>query len=339
MSANMKDVAQRCGVSIKTVSNVINRLPNVGEKTRKAVLEAIRELNYVPNIQARSLVMKQPGAKSQLGYRIGCIFPNGTGKYDDTYFTMIFKGIEEEIANQGQQLSFLSSATELEENPLKMNWLLAPEQTDAVLSFVGPDSPLFERFSQMPFILIGGESKDCETVCIDKSGGAAELLRHLYDLGHRDIAYIGPLNDGRCRAFRFEAMQRGLSLRDDCMIESGCWGMEPGRTGAKRLLALEQRPTAVFAASDRLAFGVMHELQDAGLRIPRDISVAGYDNLPESRIVYPALTTVDINKEGTGRLAVRLLLDRIRNPQRENATHTLPTRLVIRTSTGKVVKS
>ena len=190
---------------------------------------------------------------------------------------MIFKGIEEEITRQGQQLSFLSPAAELEENPLKMNWLLAPEQTDAVISFVGPDRPLFERFSKMPFILIGGEQKDHETVCIDKSGGAAELLHHLFDLGHRDIAYIGPLSDGRCRAFRFEAMQCGLSLRDDCMIESGNWGMEAGHTGAKRLLALTRRPTAVFAASDRLAFGIMHELQDAGLRIPRDISVAGYD--------------------------------------------------------------
>ena len=112
MSANMKDVALRCGVSIKTVSNVINHLPNVGEKTRQTVLEAIRELNYVPNIQARSLVMKQPAAKSQLGYRIGCIFPNGTGKYDNSYFTMILKGIEEEIISQGQQLSFISPAAE-----------------------------------------------------------------------------------------------------------------------------------------------------------------------------------------------------------------------------------
>ena len=282
--------------------------------------------------------MKQPAAKSQLGYRIGCIFPNGTGKYDNSYFTMILKGIEEEIISQGQQLSFISPAAELEENPLKMNWLLAPEQTDAVISFVGPDRPLFERFSKMPFILIGGKQKDYETVCVDKSGGASELLHHLYDLGHRDIAYIGPLNDERCRAFRFEAMQYGISLRDECMIESGNWEMEGGCTGAKQLLTLKQRPTAVFAASDRLAFGIMHELQDAGLRIPSDISVVGYDNLPESQIIYPALTTVDINKEGTGRLAVRLLLERIRNPQRENAIHTLPTRLIIRNSTGKVKK-
>ena len=338
MAANMKDVALRCGVSIKTVSNVINRQPSVGEKTRQAVLDAIRELNYVPNIQARSLVMKHPAAKSQLGYRIGCIFPNGIGKYDNTYYTTIFKGIEEEIISQGQQLSFISPAAELEENPLKMNWLLAPEQTDAVISFVGPDRPLFERFSKMPFILIGGNHKDYETVCIDKSGGTSELLRHLYDLGHRDIAYVGPLNDGRCRAFRFEAMQYGISLRNDCMIESGNWEMEAGHTCAKQLLALSQRPTAVFAASDRLAFGIMHELQDAGLQIPRDISVVGYDNLPESKIIYPSLTTVDINKEGTGRLAVRLLLERIRNPQRENAIHTLPTKLIIRKSTGMIEK-
>ena len=150
--------------------------------------------------------------------------------------------------------------------------------------------------------------------------------------------YIGPLNDKRCRAFSFEAMQYGISLRDDCMIESGNWEIEAGHTGVKRLLALTQRPTAVFAAADRLAFGIMHELQDAGLRIPCDISVAGYDNLPESQIIYPSLTTVDINKEGTGRLAVQLLLERIRNPQRENVIHTLPTKLIVRKSTGKVIK-
>lgn len=100
--------------------------------------------------------------------------------------------------------------------------------------------------------------------------------------------YIGPLNDKRCRAFRFEAMQYGISLRDDCMIESGNWEIEAGHTGVKRQLALTQRPTAVFAAADRLA--------------------------------------------------VQLLLERIRNPQRENVIHTLPTKLIVRKSTGKVIK-
>ena len=335
MSANMKDVALRCGVSIKTVSNVINRQPNVGEKTRQAVLAAIRELNYVPNIQARSLVMKQPGAKSQLGYRIGCIFPANIRKYESSYYNMIFKGIEDQIAQDGHQLSFIMSATELDENPLKLNWYLSPDQTDGIISFVGDDSPLFERFSKLPFILIGGDFKGYDNVCVDKTFGVHELVEHLYSLGHRDIAYIGPFQDLRYRSFRFETIQKELAIRQECMIECG-WDFESALLAAHRLLELEKRPTAVFAASDTIAIGLMHAIQDAGLRIPRDISVAGYDDLPESSIVYPPLTTISINKIGSGKLAVRLLLDRIRNPESNPSCHILPVSLVIRSSTGKV---
>ncbi len=336
MSVRMKDIAKRCHVSIKTVSNVINHLPNVGEETRQAVLEAIRELNYVPNLQARSLVMKQPGAKSQLGYRIGCIFPAGLSKYENSYFTMIFKGIEEELCAREQQLSFIASITELEENPLKMNWLLSTEQTDAVISFVGPDHRDFSKIAALPLVLIG-KRKDYESVSIDKFGGIADLVEHLCGLGHRRFGYIGELRDDRFRAFRLELEQRGIPLDPECVFDSP-FGFASGKETAGKLLKLSNLPTALCCASDYTAIGAMHTLLEAGIRIPQDISVTGYDNLPESALVYPPLTTVDINKEGIGRIAVRALLERIRHPSQERSCHTLQTRMVIRTSTGKAKK-
>ena len=336
MSVRMKDIAKRCHVSIKTVSNVINHLPNVGEETRQAVLEAIRELNYVPNLQARSLVMKQPGAKSQLGYRIGCIFPAGLSKYENSYFTMIFKGIEEELCAREQQLSFIASITELEENPLKMNWLLSTEQTDALISFVGPDYRDFARIAALPLVLIG-KQKEYESVSIDKFGGIADLVEHLCGLGHTRFGYIGPLKDDRFRAFRLELEQQGIPLKEEYFFDSP-FGFEAGKETARKLLKLSTLPTALCCASDYTAIGVMHTLLAAGLRIPQDLSVTGYDNLPESALIYPPLTTVNINKEGIGRIAVRALLERIRHPAQEHSCHTLPSNIVIRTSTGKAKK-
>ncbi len=336
MAVSMKEIARRCNVSIKTVSNVINRLPNVGEKTRREVLEAIRELNYVPNLQARALVMKQRGAKSQLGYRIGCIFPARVNKYEDSYFTMIFKGIEDEVAARGQQLSFLASISELEENPLKMNWYLSPDQTDAVISFVGPDSRSFRRIAAHPLVLIG-KQEGYESIGVDKFGGIAGLIEHLHSLGHFRIGYVGKLDDDRFRAFRLEAEQRGIPLHPEWFLD-GPFGFASGKEAGYRFLALPERPTAVCCASDYTAIGFLHPLLDAGLRIPQDLSVTGYDNLPESALVYPPLTTVDVNMEGIGRLAVRVLLDQIAHPSPERSCHTLSSRIVIRTSTGKAGK-
>jgi LacI family transcriptional regulator len=335
MAARMKDIARKCGVSIKTVSNVINNRPNVGEAVRKKILEEIREQNYVSNVFARSLVIKAPGAKSPLGYRIGCIFPSNIRKYESSYYNMIFKGIEDQIAEEGHQLSFIMSATELDENPLKLNWYLSPEQTDGIISFVGDDSPLFKRFSKLPFILIGGEFKGYDNVCVDKTFGVHDLVDHLYSLGHRDIAYVGPFQDLRNRSFCFEALQKGLTIRQECLIECG-WDFESAFQAAEKLLKLSQKPTAVFAASDTIAIGIMHAIQDSGLRIPQDISVVGYGDILESSIVYPPLTTIHINKTGSGELAVRLLLDKIRNPKPDPSCHILPVSLVIRSSTGKV---
>lgn len=332
----MKDIARRCNVSIKTVSNVINHLPNVGEKTRQEILQAIRELNYVPNVQARSLVMKQPGAKSQLGYRIGCIFPAGLNKYENSYFTMIFKGIEEELNAREQQLSFIASISELEENPLKMNWLLSTEQTDAVISFVGPDHRDFGKIAALPLVLIGKQN-DYESVSIDKFGGIADLVGHLSGLGHTRIGYAGKLNDDRFRAFRMELEQHGLPQHPEWFLDCP-FGFASGKEAAHRLLALPELPTAICGASDYTAIGIMHTLLEAGLHIPGDISVTGYDNLPESALIYPPLTTVDISKEGIGKLAVRALLERIAHPAQEHSCHTLQAKIVIRTSTGKAKK-
>lgn len=332
MAVGMKDVAKRCDVSIKTVSNVINNAPNIGPATRARVLEAIRELNYVPNLQARSLVVRKSAPKSHLGYRIGCIFPEGQSVYTNSYYSSIFKGIEEELAVQNAQLAFSIAVDELEKHPLKLNCLLSSENTDALISFPGPDNVIFDRISALPFVLMSGPT-GYESVNIEKSGGVAEIIEHLYKLGHRRIVYVGDLKDERFHAFRFELSRRELSVRPEDYLECS-FGLESGKSAGLALLKQKTLPTAIFAASDYTAIGVMHTLLAHGIKIPQDISIAGYDNLSESTIIYPTLTTVDPNKEGIGRLAVRTVLDRIRHPKREPSIHTLGSQLVIRESTG-----
>lgn len=337
MAVSMKEVAKRSGVSIKTVSNVINHVPNMSPATRERVLEAIRELHYVPNVQARSLVLKQKGAaKSQLGFRIGCIFPANVGKYESSYYTMIFKGLENEITQRCHQLSFIESVSSLEENVIRMNYLLSGEATDAVISFAAPGSEMHRRIEHLPHVLIGSHPHN-ESVSVDKLGGMAALMEHLYVLGHRSFGYVGALNDDRFKAFTFELFQRGLSANPDWIAECG-FRFEAAKTAAWTILEKKDRPTAIVGVSDRVAIGVMHAAYELHLRIPEDLSIAGFDNRPESEMVYPPLTTVDANMEGMGRMAVRMLLERLADSTLDASCRILNSRLIVRQSTGSPSK-
>ncbi len=202
-----------------------------------------------------------------------------------------------------------------------------------MISFVGPGHPDFAKIAALPLVLIG-KKEGFESISIDKFGGVRDLVEHLASLGHTRIGYVGDLNDDRFRAFRMELEFRGFPARKEWFADC-VFGFVSGREAARNLLRQNELPTAIFGASDYTAIGVMHALGEAGLRIPEDISVTGYDNLPESALVYPPLTTVDINKEGIGRLAVRIAFEQFRQPSGEHSCHTLAALPVIRASTGK----
>lgn len=333
----MKDIAVMCGVSVKTVSNVINKHPNVRDEVRRRVMEAIRETGYVPNLQARALVMKNAGPVSQLGYRIGCIIVSAIRKYQDSYYLMIFKGIEDEIRRSGNQLVFIEVEEELQQDPLRSNFLLAAGNTDGIISFVGEESGIFSRMEKLPLVLIG-QHRRFDSVSVSKVEGLALLMNHLHDCGHRAIGFVGGMTDDRFSSYLSEVNRYGLVQRQEWCFPVG-YGFDAGHTAGEALLRLPERPTAMVCASDMTAIGFIHAMYEHGLRVPDDISVTGYDDIPEAKLIYPPLTTVDVNKEGVGRLAVRALLERIEHSDQEPCCRSLPAELIVRNSVKDIRKA
>jgi len=331
----MKDIAEMCGVSVKTVSNVINNHPNVRAGIRDRVLSAIRKTGYVPNLLARALVMGNAGPASQLGYRIGCIIVSGIKKYQDSYYLMIFKGIEEEIRKSGNQLVFIEVEDDLQKDPLRMNFLLSTGNADGIISFVGENSEVLSRAGKLPLVMVG-ENHNYDSVSIGKIEGIALLMGHLRNCGHRHVGFVGSTTDERFRAFMFELNHYGFECRPEWCFDEG-FGFDAGHSAGERLMGLPDRPTSVLCASDMTAIGFVHAVCEKGLRVPDDISVTGYDDVPEAKLVYPPLTTVDVNKEGVGRLAVRALLERINHPEQDTCNRNLPVKLVVRNSVKDMV--
>lgn len=330
----MKDIAEICGVSIKTVSNVINKHPNIKNETRNKVLAAIRQCGYVPNVQARALVMKSSASAARLGYNIGCVISQGIKKYQDTYTLMIFKGIEEEIRKQGYQLTFIESLDGLTSDPLRANILLSPENLDGIISFVGPLNKDFPRLTKTPVVMVG-QYPGFDGVSSNKLDGIRLMVDYLCGQGHRSIGFSGSAGDGRFSSYVAELTRRGLACLPEWQLNEGC-GFTPGLAAGERFAELQERPSAVICESDRTAIGFIHGLYKNNIKVPDDVSVTGYDDVMEAQVIYPPLTTVNVNKEGIGRAVVRALLERIANPEQEISYRTLPVTLVERASVRKL---
>ncbi len=327
---SMKDVASLCGVSFKTVSNVINRHPNVRAEVRERVLAAIAETGYVPNLQARALVLKKAGPASHLGYRIGCVISEPIRQNSNSYYSMILRGIESEIRHAGHQLKFIEADDELLRDPLRLNYFISPENTDGMISFVAEQSAVFSRLCSRPLVLIGKHDKyDCVTS--RKVDGIALVMNHLFQQGHRDIGFAGGADGDRRKAFLAELNRLQLEFRAEWCLGPG-YGFAPGRTAAHALTKLPGLPTAMVCANDLTAIGMIHGLLEQEVPVPERVSVTGYDDIPEGQLIYPPLTTVNVNAEGAGRMAVRALLERIRNPEQEVCSRSLPVSLVVRGS-------
>ncbi len=332
--AGMKEVAELCGVSIKTVSNVINKHPNIKEETREKVLAAIKQCGYVPNIQARSLVMKSNAPISQLGYRIGIVMLPGSRKYQDSYMVALLKGIEDEIRRQGHQTVFIENLADLESDVVRLNYFLSPENIDGIVSFAGADCGVFPQIQKFPLVMIGQHAGyDCVTS--SKAEGISMVMKMLFEKGHRNIGFCGGDNDPRFSTYVSELNRRDLPCKKEWIFNVG-YGFESGFKGGEIFASLSKRPSAVVCGSDMTAIGFMHSVYDRGLKIPDDVSITGYDGTAEAALVYPPLTTVNADKEGIGRVAVRALIDKIKNPGREICCRTLSVELVIGKSVAQV---
>ncbi len=327
----IRDVAAQAGVSHQTVSRVLNGSRHVLPKTRERVLAAIAELGYRPNAIARSLA----AGESRL---FGCIAQNLT----DYTFACIIEGAERYARDYGY---YLLSASAEDEQSFKqlVEQLVRSGRVDGLIV----TQPYLDRRykylpTEVPVVLVGARARDAAfcSVMVDNVAGARLAVEHLLSLGHRRIATMtGPKVEDcvleRTRSYRDTLQRAGIEL-DARYVAEGDWSASSGYAIMRRWLDQGLPFTALFAQNDRMAIGALRALRESGIRVPDQISVVGFDDIPFAAYLDPPLTTVQQDLHALGREAARLLLG-ARQEEQVCSQHILvPPQLVVRQSTQAV---
>lgn len=330
--ATIKDVAAKAGVSISTVSKVISGNYPVSEKTRKKVLKVIKELNYQPNLTARSLVLKKT-------HTIGVVLPDIHGEF----FSEIIKGIDKKAREFGYHVLLTSSHSDLKELDEVLISLLNGRVDGLIimnptLKSVYVESRLLRK---VPLVLLNccGEIQNADVILIDNYAGAYNLTKHLIKHGHKKIAVITGPSDNldsieRLRGYKDALRESGIEPSPELEFQ-GDFTESSGYEIMKTILSLPDKPTAVFALNDDMAIGAIQYSKKAGIRIPSDIAIAGFDDIPMASYIHPSLTSVHVPIDRAGILAAEKLFERIEKGSQAKFTKVvLETTLVVRESCG-----
>lgn len=289
---DIHEIARQAGVSIATVSRVINNSPRVREATRKRVLSVMKKLNYRPNPSAQNL--------GRATVRSIGVVTHPDPDLDAHYFAETLRGIREGL------------------NGFSYDLLINPQEATNAYLLLAPaqDDPLLKRLEEkrLPTVLINATSPRFSSVDMDNTAAAYEVVRHLLRLGHRRVAIINGKMETSNGKDRFEGYRKALkahkvpfSIR---LVERGNFSEGGGHAAMKRLLALKgRRPTAVFAANDHMAMGALRAIQEAGLKAPQHMALAGFDDIELAAKCRPPLTTVRQPLKKMGYEATRFLLD------------------------------
>ena len=324
-------VAEEAGVSIQTVSRVINNRSDVSEETRKRIREIMGRLGYQPFAIARGLA-------SNRTYTLGLV----TVDFADPWFSQVVTGAEQEAHEHGYCFMLGSSACNPEDEP-KFLRLLTERHVDGILfvrASCAEESKHLLRMKEMgvQVVTTGFHPRgwDLTVVDVDNIGGGRKATEYLIGLGHRRIAMLtGPLdwNSARDRQDGYiQALEaNGISTDPELIVEAS-WLHRDGYLSMKRLLDKKLPFTAVFAQNDRLARGAISALHEVGLRVPEDISIIGYDDIPEAEFSDPPLTTIRQPMRTIGEAATRLLIQMIENRETTSTQVLFDTELIVRSS-------
>ena len=338
MARTLDEVAKYAGVSRSTVSRVINNHPNVSPATRARVEAAIEKCSYRPHAVARSLATNRTNI-------LGMVVPESITKlFTDPYFPLMLRGATEACNRRGYHL-ILSLFTGSVESSVMHDRVARSGYLDGVIAAnASLDDKLIPSLFEegVPFVNIGRHPDDrVNYVDVDNTGGARMATEHLIRLGHKRIATIsGPLDmtpsQDRLDGFREVMNTYRLSVSDE-LIAEGDFTEAGGRAAMTQLLGAG--PTAVFAASDSMAIGAIKAVRAAEMRVPEDVAVVGFDDIPSALTIEPELTTVRQPIERIGQLAVETLVSVIEGEAREGRRPStqrfvLPTELVVRDTTG-----
>ncbi len=334
MTVTIYDVAREAGVSMATVSRVVNNNPNVKPQTRKKVFEAIERLGYRPNAVARGLASKKTTT-------VGVVIPD----ISNAIFAEVARGIED-IANMYHYNIILCNADKRKEKEIRVINTLLEKQVDGLLFMGGVVTDEHMQAFQtatVPIVLCGTnvEGNTMAAVDIDHQQAAHDAVKLLIDKGHRRIGMIsGNLQDpnngfSRYNGYKNALEEAGVAF-DESLVRIGNHRYESGIEAMKYFLELPERPTAIFSATDEMAIGAIHAAQDAGLAIPGDISVISVDNSRMASMVRPLLTTVAQPMYDIGAVSMRLLTKLMNKENVEKGKVTLMHEVIQRQSVAEV---
>jgi LacI family transcriptional regulator len=334
MAVTIRDVARVAGYSVATVSRVLNGSGPVADETRRRVREAATSLRFSPNVAARSLSTSRT-------HTIGVLLPDLHGEF----FSEVIRGIDQAAQRQGYHVLVSSSHNAPAEISAALGTMRGRVDGVAIMSPVIDGATLAAELPpSLPLVLLNcaGGQEDVDSLGIDNFGGAYAMTRHLLALGRQRIAFIrGPSGTGdaeaRLRGYRDALRDAGAESRGE-WIYDGDFQKGAGLAAVERLLATSPRPDALFASNDAMAIAAMSALRGAGLRVPDDVAVTGFDDIPVARFMNPSLTTVRVDIAGLGARAVRTLIHAVahRN-EHARVRETLATTLVVRASCGAEV--
>jgi LacI family transcriptional regulator len=336
MSLTLEEVGRLAGVSRSTVSRVVNSHPNVRDDVRERVWQVIRETGYQPHAAARSLVTR----RTQI---IGAIIPEAvTRLFVDPFFPLLLRGITETCNGHGYHLMLSLFNGPAREEEIYRRLVHSGHLDGVIVASARMDDPLIPKLldDEMPLVLVGRHCDDrAGYVDVDNVGASRMAVEHLIRLGHKRIATItGPhsMASGEDRLAGYcQALEAHRMPVQDVLVVEGDFTEGSGAVAMQRLLPAS--PTAVFAASDSMAIGALKTLREADLRVPEDVALVGFDDIPVAAALEPALTTVRQPIERLGSMAADLLLNLLENPPDTQAPANriiLPAKLIVRDSCG-----
>lgn len=334
MPLTLEDIAKISGVSRSTVSRVVNHDRRVSPATRQSVLKIIEEYNFYPNLAARGLASGHTNV-------LGVIIPAGVPSlFTDPYFPILLQGVS--TACNKLDYSVMLSISDAEYEKRLVGRLVQNHLVDGVIvasTLIGDPIQTTLANSDLPFVIIGRQPNFvANDIDVDNRQGVRQATDFLIEQGYTRIATItGPLNQmaglERFDGYKDALLSVGMKV-DTKLIAEGNFTEAGGYAGMKKLL--QSKPDAVFASSDMTAMGALRCLHEAGWRVPDDIGLIGFDDIPASSTITPTLTTVRQPIQGMGEAAAHLLIEIIESGSKEFHRITLPTELVIRNSTARV---
>lgn len=312
--ASLKDIARELGVSTATVSKALNDLPDISEETKQLVKEKAKEMGYFPNLAARAL-------KTHRSYNIGVLcVDDKNSALTHPFFSRVLESLKSEAEALGYDITFIGQRLG-KENMSYVEHCRYRGVDGVVVACVDFSKPeVIELISSgLPVVTIDHIFSNAASVVSDNAEGFTELMEYIISMGHRKIAYI----HGRDSAVTKERMvnfyrsmeRHGIPVEEDCVVQGEYTDPVAAAKATKKLLRLKNPPTCIIYTDDYACIGGMGAIEEAGLSIPDDISVAGYDGIPMSEVVKPRLTTVRQDTEQIGKRTVRKLVALIEKPK------------------------